>query len=98
MPSVRGAIVADRVEMWSFEISYGDVVLRGDDAGVVASACSYAGRFWLVVQACELVRSMSDHSSVCRTNVGTQVWSPNDIRLALAWRRREDGTVLVVRQ
>jgi len=98
LPSVPGALVADRLEIWGFEISFGDVVLRGEEVGVVAGCCAQAGSFWLFVQTCEVTRRMSGHSHVVRTTTGIQVWSPMEVRLALAWHRREDGSVLVVRR
>lgn len=95
-PGMDGLLVARRMEVISFEVARGDVVLRGDAVGVVVACCSCGGELFALVQRTEAVMRETDRSLVVRPLDTVIMWPAPEIRHTLAWRSRPGGLVLVL--
>jgi hypothetical protein len=98
MPGVVGARVADRMEVAGIEIRVDDVVVYGEDLGVVV-ACA--------VEGCEvfaLVRALATVDAITATvgryseRADVEVWPALSCVPAVAWRCEADGSMVVVRR
>lgn len=97
-PGCPGLVVADHMEFFSARVSVDDVVLRGDKAAIVTACCTADGELVSIVQQCAFIRRMSEHTHVFRPTDGLEAWPAKEIRLSLAWRRRDDHCLIVVVQ
>lgn len=97
LPGYVDTFVADRIEIFLIEISVGDVVMKGDTAGVVKACCLSAGQRCLIVDVAVVVRQVAAHSHIAKADGRLVVWDAASVRLALAWCPCEDG-LLVLRQ
>ena len=93
-----GMRVANRMRMFGAEFVVGDVVTLGANAGCVAACCEQDEVLALVVQPLELESRISDHCDVCKPLDRLATWRATAVQQTLAWRRRADGSILVVRR
>jgi len=96
LPELAGAVVADRMEFYSIEVAVDDVVSRSGDIGIVVACCQSGPRLFALVKRCGVAENISDHSKVCALGHAVEAWPVSEFRLCLAWRRRPDGSLLVV--
>ena len=91
--------IADRMTIWTFEVSVDDVVRRhvGDPARVVACAKHSNGTLCCFVSLFESDAVVTDHSGKYRDTGTMAVWDATSLRLCIAWRHQPDGCVFVVR-
>ncbi len=97
-PGVAGAQIADRLESVGVVMAVGDIVLLGEDAGVVAACALEAGELYVVVKALCKRSNLASCAGVYQDTGELAVWLALSCSLALAWRIRPDGSTLVVRR
>jgi hypothetical protein len=90
--------VADRLRVWGTEIAFQDVVIRNGSAAWVAACALDAGVLTLLVYPLHPTQAVSEHCDMCQLHSELVAWSAADVTLALAWRRRGDGSFMVVRK
>lgn len=96
LPGCPGSFVADRLTVWSVELAVGDVVMSGVEVGIVIACCQADSRLLVLVKPGDVVERQSDHTWICRFADRLIAWRAPDVRLAVAWRCRDDGCVLVI--
>ena len=94
----HGATVADRMRVWGVPVAVDDVVSVGEQCGQVAACCLDDGHLMALVQPMTVSLAVSQHCILCRPEGGLAAWPATELRLALAWRSRPDGLVMVVRR
>lgn len=98
MPGMVGARVADRMEVAGIEIRVGDVVVYGEDPGVVV-ACAAEG-----CEVFALVRALAKASAITATvgrykeSANVEVWPALSCVPAVAWRCEADSSMVVARR
>lgn len=97
LPGVENAFIADRMEIFSAEISVADVLFRGEAAATVRACCLHVGVRCVFVDVMAILQRPSEHSIIAACTGRLVVWEATDVRLALAWRPCEDGSLLIVR-
>jgi hypothetical protein len=97
-PECPGLVVADHMEFFSVRVSVDDVALRGDQAAIVTACCTADGELVAIARQCVFARRMSENTHVFRPSSCLEAWPAKAIRLSLAWRRRDDGCLIVVLQ
>lgn len=98
LDALAGVLVADRMSVFGVHFSEGDVVLRGDTVGVLAGCLRQSAELYGLVRQFRKVNDLTGHAASYEILDGLTVWAANELQLALAWRRRPDGSVLVVRR
>jgi hypothetical protein len=98
LPGCPGAVVADRMDVLGCEMVLGDVVLLGDSVGAISGCVRCDGELFAFVRRLRIVGRLSAHSVRCDPTAGLDAWPADGLRLALAWRRLDDSSVLVVRE
>jgi len=94
-----GIMVADRMRVFSFEVSRGDIVMLAGTAGVVAGCCTSGGELFAIVQPSLNIRTITPHADEHMLEDGRLVfWLAREIRKCLAWQVRPDGSLLVIRE
>ena len=78
-------------------MSCGDVIFKGDEAGIVTACARDAGRLFAVVDMLILQAHVTSHASrfVCSEDV--QVWRIESIEQCVAWKFSADNSVTVIR-
>ena len=92
-PSVR---VANKLTIGCFRIAVDDFVVRDRDLGVVVACAADDGELLLIVDTMAKVADVTKDSVQARSMGVLAVWRGMECRETLAWRRKPDGSVLVV--
>jgi len=90
--------VGGRMSVYSVKYKTGDVVMRGDDVALLTACALQADELYGFVRPLGKVADITGHASSYVLSDGLALWSANELMLALAWRRRPDGHLLVVRR
>ncbi len=98
LPGEPSVFVADRLRMWGTTISVGDVVLADSLVAVVAACAQQHGHLFLMVSPLTELQHITEMCSTYRTEASLKVWSAADVCLALAWRDRPGGSIMVIRR
>lgn len=85
MPGVDGVVVADRMAFGGMQIDAGDVVFRGEIAGVVVACLSEGDGLFVLVDVWRHQHDMSQHSAVWQETDLQDVWRVTMIQASLAW-------------
>ena len=94
---LHGAWIADRMQVWSVEISIDDMVSKsGGQVGSVVACCSFDGRLFALVRPAVVASRPSDHSVLCRPSGDLEAWPERQLMVSLAWRSEPDGIILVI--
>ena len=91
--------VADKLTIWSIEISVKDVVVRlsGGDPAVVVACCELPdGTVACLVSELRSVGAATDHAGKFLDTGRLVCWSARYVKLCRAWRYQPDGCVFVV--
>jgi hypothetical protein len=90
--------VADKLRVFGSEISVEDVVVRDGTAAKVLGCADQGSELFLLVKQYVVVTPLALHCFVGREQERISVWKATAAVLAVAWRPRSDGTVIVVTQ
>jgi hypothetical protein len=93
-----GAQIADCVATPGFHVSVGDFVARGRAVGSVSACCSHWGQLVVFVDVHIPLRDASAHTAEYTSAGRLAVWHTAELQLCLAWRRLDDGSMLVIRR
>ena len=96
LPGVPGAVVSKRMVVLTFEVSVGDIVLRGDLVGTVAACYARGGEVGALVTPMTVSRRATRHSLACSVPRGVEAWPCTEIQHCLAWKALSPDTWLVV--
>lgn len=95
LPGLDDVWVADRMEVYSTEISVNDVVYNDQEAGYVKACCSNGLILLAFVEPLVFIQAMSHHSQVVRFSGELVVWPATSLQLAAAWRRVHESLVVL---
>ena len=98
MPGVPGARVADRFEVAGIEIRVGDVVVYGEDPGIVVACAVEGGEVFAVVNALTKISSITATVGRYKESVHSEVWPALSCAPAVARRCEDDLCMVVVRR
>ncbi len=88
--------VADRLRAWGNDIAVQDVVVWSGSATWVAVCALDVGVVTSLVQPLHRTQAVSEHCDARQLH--TELVAATDVTHALAWRRRHDGSFMVVRK
>jgi hypothetical protein len=97
LPGFPDVHVADKLSVFSIEISFDDIIIRGTDAGVVVACALEGGRLLMVVDVLVQTGIRSSHTAVFQLAGHHDVWSAVDVRHCLGWYCQPDGSFVVIR-
>ena len=97
MPSSPGLWVADKMEALGFQVVTGDVIFRGDSAGLVVACLSDGTSLAAVVDVLDLRVAIAPHSRRCVRSGRHEAWLAAEICHSLAWYFEPDNSVVVLR-
>ena len=97
LPGHPGIRVADKMAIFTFEVSVDDVILRGDSAGIVVACVLESGRLMAVVNLMVQVGVISGHTRAFQPTGSSDVWLASEIAHCIAWYCKPDGSIVVIR-
>jgi hypothetical protein len=89
--------VADKMAIHNFEVAYGDVILRGDSAGIIVACALENEQLMVVVDLMVQCSKVSDHTRAFQRVGSTDVWHASEVSHCIAWYTNPDGSVVVIR-
>jgi hypothetical protein len=93
-PGTRAAI-AQSMRVWNFEVSVGDIILRGEECGCVVACASEDGELLAIVDVMTTVSQIGGgHAVKARSGASRAVWPANQIEHSVGWRM--DGDLMIV--
>lgn len=98
VPGCPRARVADKMRVYGVEFRVGDVVAFGDQVGVLEACATEDEELLAFVRPFAKTSDILDHVAHYRLEEHLQLWAASIIVHALAWRKRPDGTWLVIRR
>ena len=90
------ACVGDRAVVFGLEYQVGEVILRGEAAGLLKACAVEAGELFFLVQSLQLAREVTRCCGSHGGLPGLLVWPAREVCHSVAWRVRTDGTLFVV--
>ena len=97
LTGIDGAWIADRMQVWSVEISVDDMVFKsGALSWHLARLMGGDGRLFALVRPAVVASRPSDHSVLCRPSGDLEAWPERQVMVSLAWRSEPDGSILVI--
>jgi hypothetical protein len=97
LPGHPGIRVADKMAIFTFEVSVDDVILRGESAGIVVACALESGRLMVVVNLMVQVEVISSHTRAFKPTGTSDVWLASEIAHCIAWYFKPDGSIVVIR-
>ena len=97
-PGLPSAQVADRMDSAGVVMAVGDMVTLGEDVGVIVACAVDSAELFAVVQPLQKKAGLARFVSQYSMTGGMEIWPALSCALALAWRDRPDGSVVVVRR
>jgi hypothetical protein len=97
LPGHPGIRVANKMAIFTFEVSVGDVILRGDSAGIVVACVLESGRLMAVVDLMVQAGVISEHTRAFQLTGTTDVWLASEVAHCIAWYFKPDGSIVVIR-
>ena len=88
--------IGDKMDIFNFEVAVDDVVLRGNDAGVVRACAAEAGTLFAFVEPLGEATTVSPQGIAFRTKGAISLWPAAELRHCVGWQRRADGSLLVL--
>ena len=98
MPGVEGVVVADRLSYCGMRITAGDVVFRGESAGLVVACLVEDRQLFAMVDVWRHCRVLSLHSAVWDETNCQDVWRVCSLQVSLAWYSIGDRSWVVLRE
>lgn len=97
LPGFPGAVVSDRLDVLGLKVSVDDLVIRGEQLGIVAACAKDIDDFYVIVNLLAMEATVSPHSNMWRlAAVGRAVWLATDVFLPLAWKMEGLDKILVI--
>jgi hypothetical protein len=97
LPGFPGVQVADKMSIFNIDVSVDDIIVRGEEAGVVVACALENGRLLVVVDLLVKTANVSSHTDVFSLAGQHGVWSAAEVGHCLGWYCQPDGSFVVIR-
>ena len=97
LPGYPNVQVADKMKLFTLQLAIGDVILRGESAGIVIACACEGGVLFAIVETMVRITWLSDHASACKPTGVHEVWLASEVEHSIAWYGRPDGSWVVIR-
>ena len=93
---MQGVTIASKLRIWGLTLDVGDFIVRDGTAARVVACAKCSGELFVIVHPYLVRTAVGRHCVVAVEEPQLIAWKAAAVQFAVAWRRSNDGTVLVV--